>query len=68
MTWAPSIVTLDTFEEYLLVASRRRSVERFRRTEHGRWIYQRYTSEERVTLEAIGLTSPVAAFYQRTRL
>ncbi len=60
--------TLDTFEEYLLVASRRRSVERFRRTGRGLWLYQRYPPYEGVTLEAIGLTLPIDAFYRRTRL
>jgi Uma2 family endonuclease len=60
--------TLDSFEEYLLVDSRRRAVERYRRAEHGRWIYQRYGPDASVTLETIGLTCSVATFYRRTPL
>lgn len=60
--------TLATCEEYLLVNSRRRSVERFRRTEHGLWVYQRYAPDADVTLETIDLTCPVAALYRRTQL
>jgi Uma2 family endonuclease len=60
--------TLDSFEEYLLVDSRRRAVERYRRAEHGRWIYQRYGPDASVTLETIGLTCSIANFYRRTPL
>lgn len=60
--------TLGTFEEYLLVNSRRRSVERFRRTAQGHWTYQRYAPHDTVTLDTIGLTCPVATFYDGTTL
>ncbi len=65
--WA-NYQTLATFEEYLLVESRSRMVERFRRGEHGLWIYQRYAPDDNVSLETIGLTVPVATFYRRTNL
>lgn len=60
--------TLDSFEEYLLVNSRRRAVERYRRVGHSRWDYQRYSPDEDVTLEMIGLTVSVAAFYRGVRV
>ena len=60
--------TLTGFEEYVLVDSRHRSVERYRRAEHGRWIYQRHGPHEEVTLETIGLTVPVATFYVGARV
>jgi hypothetical protein len=40
----------DGFEEYLLVDSRRRAVERYGCAEHGRWIYQRYGPDASITL------------------
>lgn len=60
--------TLTTCQEYLLIDSRRRSVERFRRTADRLWLYQRYTPEESVTLDTIGLTCPIATFYRLTAL
>ncbi len=60
--------TLSTFEEYLLVDSHQRSVERFRRTAPNLWTYQRYGPSDDVTLETIGLTCPVARFYDDTQL
>ncbi len=60
--------TLATVEEYLLVDSRQRSVERFRRTTPNLWTYQRYGADDDVTLETIGLTCPVTRFYDRTQL
>jgi Uma2 family endonuclease len=58
--------TLATFEEYLLVNSRRRAVERFRRTDRELWLYQRYDADATVTLETLELSCPVALFYRRT--
>ncbi|HEY8284243.1 MAG TPA: Uma2 family endonuclease [Chloroflexota bacterium] len=60
--------TLPTLDEYLLVDSRRRSVERFQRTTEGRWTYQRYSAEDAITVESVGLTCAVAAFYRHTRV
>lgn len=62
-----SYQTLASFEEYVLVGSRRHVVERYRRTEGVRWSYQRYGADEEVTLETIGLTVPVTAFYVGVR-
>lgn len=56
--------TLESFEEYLLVDSRRRAVERFRRTGDSLWTYQRYAPDESVTLATIGLTFPLATLYE----
>lgn len=58
--------TLASFEEYLLVDSRRRAVERFQRAAGGLWTYQRYAPDSGVTLETVDLTLPVAAFYEDT--
>ncbi len=60
--------TLATFEEYLLVSSWRRSVERYRRTVPGTWTYQRYTPHDTVTLATIGLSLPVGTLYRDTQL
>jgi len=60
--------TLATFEEYLLVNSRRRSVERYHRTAQGTWTYQRYAPNDTVTLETIGLSLPVGTLYRDTQL
>lgn len=58
--------TLATLEEYVLVSSRRRMVESFRRGEHGLWLYRLYNAEAVVTLESLGLSFPVASLYRRT--
>jgi len=60
--------TLSAFEEYLLIDSHQRSVERFHRTAPNLWSYQRYGPSDDVTLETISLTCPVARFYDRTQL
>lgn len=60
--------TLATLSDYLLVDGRERGVERFRRSEHGLWLYERYAPEASLTLESIGLTTPIAAFYDGTGL
>ncbi|HVA92585.1 MAG TPA: Uma2 family endonuclease [Chloroflexota bacterium] len=59
---------LTTMEEYLLVDSRRRSAERFQRAAEGRWTYQRYSADDAITLESVGLTCAVAAFYRHTHV
>lgn len=55
--------TFAMFEEYLLIDSRRRAVERFRRTDDGGWLYRRYGDGDSVTLDTIGLTVAVGALY-----
>ena len=60
--------TLAAFEEYLLVSSRRRSVERYHRTAQGAWTYRRYAPHGTVTLETIGLSLPVGTLYRGTQL
>jgi Uma2 family endonuclease len=60
--------TLPSFEEYLLIGSLRRSVERYRRAVEGRWTYQRYADGAQLTLETVGLTCAIAALYYRTSL
>lgn len=60
--------SLASFEEYLLVASRRRAVERFHRSESGLWHYHRYGPDDTVALESVGLSCPVAAFYRRAQV
>jgi Uma2 family endonuclease len=60
--------TLPTVMEYLMVDSRRRSVEVYRRAEGHRWLYERYTTDDSIVLESIGLTCSVAAFYRHTQV
>jgi len=60
--------TLATFEEYLLVSSRRRSVERYHRTAQGSWTYQRYAPTDTITLETVGLNLLVGTLYRDTQL
>jgi len=60
--------SIPAFVEYLLVESRQRSVEHYRRTAPNLWTYQRCDPGATITLETLGLTCPVAAFYQRTEL
>lgn len=60
--------SIPAFVEYLLVESRRRSVEHYRRATPNLWTYQRYDPGVTITLETLGLTCPVAAFYRRTEL
>jgi len=60
--------SLASFEEYLLVSPRRRSVERYHRTARGTWTYQRYAPNDTVTLETIGLSLPVGTLYRGTQL
>ncbi len=60
--------TLTTFEEYLLVNSRHRSVERYHRDARGLWTYQRYAPNDTITLETIGMNCPVGTLYRGTQL
>ncbi len=60
--------TLPSLKEYLLVDSRRRSVEIFRRAEHSSWLYERYLADDAITLESIGLTCSVAELYRHTQV
>jgi Uma2 family endonuclease len=59
---------LPMLAEYLLVDSRRRIVERYHRADHNRWLYERSTADDSITLESIGLTCSVAAFYRHTNV
>jgi Uma2 family endonuclease len=63
-----NIQTIAGCQEYLLVDSRHRAVECFRRTGERLWVYQRHGPDEHITLESIGLACPVAAFYRRTQV
>jgi len=59
-----SYQTLPGCQEYLLIDGRRCGVERFHRGEQHLWVYQHYTSGETITLDTIGLTCPIADFYE----
>ncbi len=56
------------FEEYLLLDSERVAADHFRRGEHNRWAFNSYAPGDTVTLDSIGLTCPIEAFYRRTGL
>jgi Uma2 family endonuclease len=60
--------TLPTVKEYLMVDSRHCGVELYRRAEGHRWLYERYTTDDSILLESIGLTCSVAAFYRHTQV
>ncbi len=59
-----SYQTLPGCQEYLLIDGRRRGVERFHCGEQHLWVYQHYTSGETITLDTVGLTCPIADFYE----
>jgi Uma2 family endonuclease len=54
---------LPSFAEYVLVDSRRRRVERFKRVGDGSWLYRLYRERDTFGFETIGLEVPVAALY-----
>ena len=58
--------TLATCTEYVLIDSRRRMVEHFRRADGANWLYHRYVDGETVTLVSIDLTMPVSTLYLAT--
>jgi Uma2 family endonuclease len=55
------------FEEYLLLDAERVAADHFRRRD-GVWVFMSYAAGDVVTLESIGLTCPLDAFYRRTSL
>jgi Uma2 family endonuclease len=60
--------TCPTIQEYVLVGTRRRAVETFRRTSEGWTAYHAYGSGDEVELVSIGVRFPVAALYRRTEI
>jgi Uma2 family endonuclease len=57
--------TLDSFEEYVLVNSKRQQVEIFRRQETNNWQFSTYHPENpRFTLDSIGLEIAIADLYE----
>lgn len=59
---------LTSLQEYVLVSSETQSVEVFRRLGSGRWELTIYNEGDTVTLESIGLTISLEAFYQNVIL
>ncbi|WP_295386252.1 Uma2 family endonuclease [uncultured Thiodictyon sp.] len=57
---------LPTLEEYVLIDSRTRSVEVFRRHPEG-WMLQQVPEEGRLTLDAIGFDCGLDAIYEDAR-
>jgi Uma2 family endonuclease len=55
---------LDSLQEYVLVGSETKMVEVFRRNPSGSWEFMAYEESDTVTLESIGLTVAVEAFYE----
>lgn len=60
--------TLPSLQEYLLVDSRTRAVECFRRSTGDLWTYQRYEGAGTVTLQTIDLTVSLPMLYIGTGL
>lgn len=59
---------LDSLQEYVLVSSETQLVEVFRRGTSGTWELTVYEEGENITLQSIGLTVEVEAFYQNVIL
>ncbi len=59
---------LNTLQEYVLVSSETQLVEVFRRGNSGTWELTVYEEGENITLQSIGLTVEVEAFYQNVIL
>ncbi len=61
--------TLDSLEEYVLVNSKHRRVETFRRNDQGLWVLQTYTPDNQTfELQSINLTAPFADLYENVEL
>lgn len=61
--------TLETLEEYVLISTRHRRVEIFRRGEAGRWVLETYSDgKETFALESLGFTGTVAELYEDVSL
>lgn len=61
--------TLDSLEEYILVNSKHRRVETFRRNGQGLWVLQTYTPTEGIfTLHSIDLIVSLAELYEDVEL
>jgi Uma2 family endonuclease len=59
---------LDSLQDYLLIAQDRVSVVHYHR-KNGEWIFNEYNDlNDRLALEAIGCTLPVAEMYERIEL
>lgn len=56
--------TLDRLEEYVLISSRQRRVEIYRRHTDGLWLYQNYDDCETFQLKSIGYTGTFASLYE----
>jgi len=56
------------FEEYLLLNAERVAADHFRCDENDRWVFTSHAAGDTVTLDSIGLTCPIEAFYHRTSL
>ncbi len=57
--------TLESLEEYVLISTRHKRVECFRRNEAGLWVLQFYLPEnEKFVLESVGFANTFAALYE----
>lgn len=56
--------TLESLREYVLVDPDRKSVERFRRTEGGRWEFFPYGPGDLVEFASLGFSCPIDAVYE----
>jgi Uma2 family endonuclease len=60
--------TLISIEEYVLIDSRHRLVEKFKRVGDGSWLYRLYRTGDILIFDSIGLEVPVAALYTASGL
>lgn len=61
--------TLDSLEEYVIVNTKHRRVEIFRRNEQNLWVLQTYTPiDQTFTLQSINLTASFLELYEDAEL
>ena len=61
-------IQIPTLQEYLLINTKRKQVECYRRGEGRMWLYYSYIAGESIHLESIGVDVAVTQLYQNVRL
>lgn len=59
---------LETLKEYVLVGSETKTVEVFRRTDEGGWVFVPYSEGAEIELTSLGLTLSMDAIYEEVSL
>ena len=61
-------IQIPTLEEYVLISTKQRQVECFRRGEGRMWLYSAYKSGEIVEIASIGVEFPIEQLYRNVQL